>query len=103
MRAIVKIAKILEDSTGYSLNNTVRRALFLPTSREAKYKGKAATDTFFVRAGDMLQAGFVSAGALLGLPVAGFALLNIGLVGIWLVAARSIARQHKTMTAVETP
>ena len=100
--AIVKIAKILENSTDYSLNNTVRHALFLPTSREAKYKGKAATDTFFVRAGDMLQAGFVSVGVMLGLSVTGFALLNIGLIGIWLFAARSIAHEHKTLSAVET-
>jgi ATP:ADP antiporter, AAA family len=36
--------------------NTVRQALYLLTSREAKYKAKAAIDTFVVRAGDMLQA-----------------------------------------------
>jgi AAA family ATP:ADP antiporter len=99
--AIVKVAKILENSTDYSLNNTVRHALFLPTSREAKYKGKAATDTFFVRAGDMVQAAIVSAGVLIGLPLAGFAVLNMGLVGIWLIAVRAIAREHKRLTSEE--
>ena len=51
----------------------------------------------------MLQAGFVSVGVMLGLSVTGFALLNIGLIGIWLFAATSIAREHKTLSAVETP
>jgi len=38
----VRVGKILENSTDYSVQNTVRQALFLPTSREAKYKAKAA-------------------------------------------------------------
>ena len=38
--AVIRGAKILENATDYSLNNTVRQALFLPTSRAAKYKAK---------------------------------------------------------------
>jgi AAA family ATP:ADP antiporter len=33
----IRIVKIFENGTDYSLENTVRQALFLPTSREAKY------------------------------------------------------------------
>ena len=36
--------------------NTTKAALFLVTSREEKYKAKAAIDTFFVRGGDALSA-----------------------------------------------
>ena len=93
-------AKILENATDYSLNNTVRAALFLPTSREAKYKGKVATDTFFVRAGDMVQAGIVYIGAeLLRLTTAQFAMVNVGMVGVWLVVAAAIYREHKRLAA----
>ena len=54
--SVIRIAKILENSADYSIQNTARHALFLPTSREAKYKAKQAIDSFFVRLGDMLQA-----------------------------------------------
>ena len=54
--------KIFENSTDYSIQNTTRQALFLPTSREAKYKAKQAIDSFFVRFGDMLQAVVVFVG-----------------------------------------
>lgn len=93
--AIVKYAKILENSTDYSLNNTVRHALFLTTSREAKYKAKAAIDTFFVRAGDMLQAGIVFAGAMIGLSVTGYAMVTLALVGVWLLIAAAILREYR--------
>lgn len=96
--AVVRIGKILENSTDYSIQNTLRQALFLPTSREAKYKAKAAIDTFFTRTGDVLSAGFVFLGTAIGLAVGGFAWLNVGLTVVWIWVARQIAREHKKKT-----
>jgi AAA family ATP:ADP antiporter len=92
---VVQVAKILENATDYSLNNTVRHALYLPTPREAKYKAKAATDTFFVRFGDMLQAGIVYAGTTLAFSVGQFATVNIALAAAWIGIAVLVYRQHK--------
>jgi ATP:ADP antiporter, AAA family len=97
---LIRATKILENSTDYSLNNTVRHALFLPTSREAKYKAKAATDTFFVRGGDVISAGCVFAGThWLALTIPGMAILNVGLVGVWIVVAVLIRRRHAALVA----
>jgi AAA family ATP:ADP antiporter len=95
----VRIAKVLENSTDYSIMNTTRHALFLPTSREAKYKAKAAIDTFFWRAGDMLQAGVVFAGTQLAFQVQHFAALNLVFVGFWLLVAALIYREHKKISS----
>jgi AAA family ATP:ADP antiporter len=100
--SIVRIAKILENSTDYSIQNTVRHALFLPTSREAKYKAKQAVDTFFWRAGDLLQALVVFVGLeVFGLSVSGFAGVNLVLVAVWLVIALLISREHRVLTEAE--
>ncbi|MCW5982665.1 MAG: MFS transporter [Bryobacteraceae bacterium] len=98
--ALVRLTKILENATDYSLMNTTRHALFLPTSREAKYKAKAATDTFFVRFGDMLQAGLVFAGTQLAFSIKNFALANVVFVLIWLAVAAAIYREHKRISHV---
>jgi AAA family ATP:ADP antiporter len=95
---IVRIVKIAENSTDYSLMNTIRAALYLPTSREVKYKAKQAIDTFFVRLGDMLQAGVVFAGVKLGFGITNFALLNTGFCVLWIVLAVAIFREHKRIT-----
>jgi AAA family ATP:ADP antiporter len=97
--AIVTIAKILENSTDYSIQNTARHALFLPTSREAKYKAKQAIDSFFWRAGDLVQAGIVFVGLQLAFDIRGFALVNLALVAVWFVLAVGIAREHRKLTA----
>ena len=101
---VVRWAKIAENSTDYSLHNTVRAILFLPTSREAKYNAKQVTDTIFVRAGDVLSALLVWVGTTyLALDSRGFALANLGLVCVWLAVAAAIGRRYAQMTRNTPP
>ncbi|MEZ4649884.1 MAG: Npt1/Npt2 family nucleotide transporter [Candidatus Eisenbacteria bacterium] len=94
--ALVRWTKTAENATDYSLQNTVRQALFLPTTREEKYKAKQAIDTFFVRAGDVLSALLVYLGLnQLALSTAGFARVNLVLAGIWLLIALAIGREYR--------
>jgi AAA family ATP:ADP antiporter len=96
--AVVRLVKLAENATDYSLMNTVRPALWLPTSREAKYKAKAAVDTFMVRFGDMAQAGVVFVGSSIGLAAQGFAAVNVALTAAWLFAAWKLQREHRRRT-----
>jgi AAA family ATP:ADP antiporter len=97
--AYIRVVKILENATDYSLQNTVRRALFLRTSREAKYKALQAVETFFWRTGDMLSGLTVFAATLLGLGVGPLAVYNLGLVVVWLALAAAIGREHRRLPA----
>jgi AAA family ATP:ADP antiporter len=99
--AVVQWTKIFENSADYSVQNTTRQALFLPTSREAKYKAKQAIDAFFLRTGDMLSAAVVFAGTTLAFTVRHYALLNVVVVVVWLVIALAIAREHRKLVPVE--
>lgn len=94
---LVRWGKTLENATDYSLQNTVRQALFLPTSREAKYKAKAAIDTFFMRFGDVLHAGIVRLGSQFHLAFSGFAWVNVGLTLFWIFAVTRLSREHRRM------
>jgi AAA family ATP:ADP antiporter len=99
--ALVRAAKIAENSTDYSVQNTARHALFLPVSREAKFSAKAAIDTFVVRAGDVLSAVLVFAGISMSLATRHFAMVNLALVVVWLGVVIAIAREHRRRTAGE--
>jgi AAA family ATP:ADP antiporter len=91
----VRVGKLLENSTDYSLQNTARHALFLSTSREAKFKAKQAIDALCWRAGDLLQAGIVFVGTRLAFGVRQFAAFNELLVVLWVVVVFQIYREHK--------
>jgi ATP:ADP antiporter, AAA family len=93
--ALVRVVKIAENATDYSVQNTVRNVLFLPTSRDQKYKAKQAIDSFFVRAGDVLSAGLVYLGTVvIGFSTTGFARVNLMLAAAWVVLALAIGREY---------
>jgi AAA family ATP:ADP antiporter len=95
----IRWAKTAENATDYSVMNTARQMLWLPTRREEKYKAKQAMDTFVVRAGDVLSAGFVYVGTtLLALDTRGFAGTNLLLIGLWLVTAVLLIRENRALT-----
>jgi AAA family ATP:ADP antiporter len=94
----IRGTKLAENSLDYSLQNTTKNALYLPTSPEAKYKAKQANDTFFVRFGDVLSAGIVFAGTTwLGFAARQFAMVNVALVLVWLVVAVLVGRRFQQM------
>jgi AAA family ATP:ADP antiporter len=98
--AFMRWVKTAENATDYSVMNTARQMLWLPTSREEKYKAKQAIDTFFVRAGDLLSAGVVYAGThLLALRTPGFAAANLVFVGGALVVSLLLLRQYRRVSA----
>jgi AAA family ATP:ADP antiporter len=102
--ALVRWTKTAENATDYSLQNTVQNMLFLPCTREQKYKAKQAIDTFFKRAGDLLSAGVVFVGTTyFALQTAGMALVNIVLVFFWLIIAVWIGREYKRLVASGQP
>jgi AAA family ATP:ADP antiporter len=92
---VVRVLKIAENSTNYSLQNTVRAALLLPTSREAKYKAKAAIETFCVRLGDVLQAGVIFIGTSLHFRVQAFAGMTLAITLLWLLVTFKLYQEHK--------
>jgi AAA family ATP:ADP antiporter len=92
---VVGYAKLAENSTDYSLMNTAKQMLWLPTDRDEKYKAKQAIDSFFVRFGDLCAAGLVFVGTTLGLTTRGFAGINIVLVLAWLVIAWRLLRRYR--------
>jgi len=98
--SMIRIAKITENATDYSLQNTVRRALFLPTNRDAKYKALQAVETFFWRTGDLLSSVAVLVFITwLRVPVQAFTFVNILAVGVWLALAAFLAKRNQRLTA----
>jgi AAA family ATP:ADP antiporter len=98
--AAIRWAKTAENAADYSVMNTGRQMLWLPTRREEKYKAKQAVDTFFVRAGDVLSGGLVFASTTwLALQAPGFALVNLALVVVWLAVVALLIRRYRELSA----
>jgi len=97
---MVRVMKVAENSVDYSINNTARQVLWLPTTAEMKYKAKPVVDSLFVRLGD----GFAALTVLLGVQVLHlstqhFFFVSVALVLVWLASAMVIVREHRRLAA----
>jgi len=106
--AVARIAKTAENAIDYSLQNTVRNALFLPTTREEKYAAKQAIDGFFVRMGDVAFAVvlflsthyiFVLGSRHVGVGLRHLALVNMAVILVWIALAVAIGRRYERLVA----
>jgi AAA family ATP:ADP antiporter len=95
---VVRLTKIAENATDYSINNTLRQIIWLPTTTAMKYQAKQAVDTFFVRMGDVSSAVMVAVlvGAL-GLGIRAFAMANMIVIIGWLFLAPAILRERRAL------
>lgn len=98
-----RIGKTVENASDYSVNNTARNMLWLPTTKAMKYQAKQAVDTFFVRMGDVGSALLV--GLLAGLLHLAtprlFAVVNIALIAGLLVVCGMILREQKVIKGMK--
>ncbi len=92
---VARICKTLDNTIDYSLGKTAQQALWLPTSREAKYKAKQAVDAFFMRAGDVISAGLVFLGERLAFAAPTFAVVNVGLAVVWALILSRLAPENR--------
>jgi AAA family ATP:ADP antiporter len=98
--SIVKLMKIAENSTDYSINNTAKSVLWLPATAEMKYKGKPSIDSLFARIGDGMAALTVLVGVqVLSLETSTFFAFSAALVVVWIVVALWLVREHGRMAS----
>jgi AAA family ATP:ADP antiporter len=98
--AVVRWAKTAENSADYSVMNTAKQLMWLPTSREEKYKAKQAVDAFFYRIGDLAAAAVVFVGtSWLSMGSRAFAMANLLFVIAWLLLAVRIVRENRRLSA----
>jgi ATP:ADP antiporter, AAA family len=96
----IRRMKIAENATDYSINNTAKQVLWLPTTVDMKYRAKATIDTLFVRAGDGLAAVTAFVGVkLLEAPLRALFGFNAVLVLVWLALGAIVVAEHRRLSS----
>jgi len=93
--AVMMIAKGLS----YALNNPAKEMMYIPTSKDAKFKTKGWIDMFGSRVskagGSAFNEGLKASPALL---MSMGTLLSLGLIGVWIVAAVFVSGKFNQLT-----
>jgi ATP:ADP antiporter, AAA family len=100
---LIKWVKIAENGSDYSVMNTARSMLFLPTSEEEKWRARQVVDTVVVRFGDVLSFMLVASFGIAGLPPSGLVWVNLLLVLVWGFAALKVHDGFATRATRSAP
>jgi AAA family ATP:ADP antiporter len=94
-------AMMIITATSYAVNNPTKEMMYIPTSKDAKFKTKGVTDMIGGRAG---KAGGATIGGALnvaGNPVLSIAnlmtfgtVISLGIIGVWILAAFYVGRKN---------
>jgi len=90
------LLSISDNSFSYSINQTSRETLYVPTSPDAKYKARAFANMFVQRAGKVVA--IVIALALPFIPVRFLSLVAFPVVAAWILLAVYAGRRFDVLT-----
>ena len=103
MLTTAALLTISDNSFNYSINQTARETLFVPTSEDVKYKARAFINMLVQRIGKgaaiLMALGFA---AMADLPIRYLSLLALVVVAIWVGFAWYAGRRFDALTAEET-
>ncbi len=82
----------------YAVNNPTKEMMYIPTSKDVKFKSKGWTDMFGGRLGK-LSGARVSNVFKHSIPDLMFygTLFSFGLIGVWMIAAIFVGRKNKEL------
>jgi AAA family ATP:ADP antiporter len=95
-----------DNAFSYSINQSAKEALYVPTTEDEKYKAKAFIDMFVQRAAKAVAVGLSLA---MGWwfhdfsSVRWLSLVTLALIGVWVIAARRAGRGYPGATSTERP
>ena len=102
-----EMVEMISSSRSYQMNaevmNTAKQLLWLPTTREEKYKAKAFIDTFVYRGGDVVGAQLEGLLGRLGMGLAALASVAVPLAVLWAALALWLGRTQQRMAATVEP
>ena len=91
------LLRISDNSFNYSINQTARETLFMPTSADEQYKARAFSNMFVQRLGK--GAAILMALVLNVLPIRFLSLIAMVVIAIWISFAVSAGRRFDELTA----
>lgn len=93
---VAMLVMIFSKALNYALNQPAKEQLYIPTTRETKYKAKAWIEMFGSRGSKAMGSGINALKAPLGNYFLTFCTISsLGLVAIWFLIALFLGRTHK--------
>jgi ATP:ADP antiporter, AAA family len=89
-------AMVAVKALSYALNNPCKEIMYIPTSKDVKFKAKSWIDSFGGRTAKAAGSGINSLIPIVELATLG-SLISLGIIGVWLVVAYYVGRTNDNL------
>ncbi len=90
------VVQIIRRAGNYAIARPAREMLFTIVDKESKYKVKTFIDTVVYRGGDLVSAWTFAGLKLMGVTLAGIAVVGAGVAAVWAVVGALLGRSYET-------
>ena len=81
----------------YALNNPCKEIMYIPTSKDIRFKTKSWIDTFGARSAKGIGGLVVAAFPLVSDLIAYGSMISLGIIGVWIGSAFFVGRTHRML------
>jgi len=96
------IGMMIIKGLSYALNNPCKEIMYIPTSKDAKFKAKSWIDSFGGRSSKAVGSGVNTLFANMADLLVYGSLISLGIVGIWIVVALYVGKTNKKLVETGT-
>ena len=96
--SVLFVCMIFVKALSYALNNPCKEIMYIPTSKDVKFKAKSVIDMFGGRSAKATGSGIKAFVTSTAAPIMYGSLLSLGIIGIWIAAALYVGRKNKKLT-----
>lgn len=96
--SVLFVCMIFVKALSYALNNPCKEIMYIPTSKDVKFKAKSVIDMFGGRSAKATGSGIKAFVTSTAAPLMYGSLLSLGIIGIWIAAALYVGRKNKKLT-----
>ena len=95
---ILFCAMIAVKAISYALNNPCKEIMYIPTSKDVKFKAKSVIDMFGARSAKAAGSGIIGATVKTAAPLVYSSMISLAVIAVWISAALYVGRKNKQLT-----
>lgn len=99
---VIMFTMVVIKGLSYSLNNPCRDIMYIPTSKDIRFKVKGWIDTIGMRSAKSVGAATTTFFPVMSQLVVYGSLISFGVIGVWILAALYVGKAHQKLTQTQT-
>lgn len=94
---VLFVAMVVVKAISYALNNPCKEIMYIPTSKDVKFKAKSVIDMFGSRSAKASGSAIIGVATRTAAPILYSSVISLAIIGVWITAALYVGKANKKL------